>query len=190
MAETMVVRMDLGPCAVCGRPAFTVYGGGTVVLADQAPLCGNCVRRIRFLYPVSQRMQRDMWITDDALVKLNTEEVREVMKTAPDRLENLRDANDGCDAVFRVDQVQTEKTGLFRIPVLRLKGYPLYGRFNMGEDAVLIHEGTAYPVHLDDVAGGSLLSRAGEAGYECTLKIPAKGIPASPGDTVVKTGRQ
>ena len=185
MVDTQSVRIDLGPCIVCGRPAFTVYSGGAIVLKDQVPLCGSCVRRIRFLYPVSQYMQRGMWVTEDPLKDLDTEAVLQAVRDAPERLEDLREEY-GCDAVFRIEDVRKESGGLFKAPLLRLRGYPLFGRFNMGEDVSLVHEGTVYPVHLDDVSGGALLTRTGEAGYECVLKCSAKGIQASPGDLVTK----
>lgn len=182
-----VFRQDMGPCTVCRRLAYTDYGGGAVKLKDGAPLCGDCVRRIRFLYPKPRpQMKKGMWLRNDPLSDLTAEEVRAAAAGAPEKLEDLREQYSFRGAVFRVDSLSVEKQGLFKAPKNTFSGSVLYGRFNLGERVELLDGDAVTDLVLEDVVNPNGDGSPGEAGYETQLSVEGKGLQARPGCLIVK----
>jgi hypothetical protein len=180
-------RQDTGPCALCGRIAYNVYGGGAMKLKDGSNLCGSCVRRVRFLYPVQKpQLKKGMIVRDDPLSGLTAEEVRAAAEQAGEKLEALRERYSFHNAVFRVDAFSAEKQGLFKAPKNAFSGYVLYGRFNLGERVRLIHGNAATEITLEDIGDLYPPGRPGEAGYASVLYAVQKGLDAQPGDLIVK----
>ena len=101
-----VRRMDMGPCALCSRPARSVYGGGAVRLADGGCLCGDCVRRLRFLYPLSPSC--------DPLTRLDAGDARSAMNGALDRLEEGEGVLDECRQLALYDDELKKALALLR----------------------------------------------------------------------------
>ena len=178
--------MDWGPCAICGRLACAASGGGAVRMKNGEPLCGACVRRIRFLYPMTRERKKGMVSPVDPLTELTTEEVRTVIAQAADRLEDLREQYAPHHAVFRIDSWSEEKQGVFKPPKNHFYGYVLYGRFNNGEQVRLLCGSGAEELTLCEVQGDFFGGGDGEAGYPCALCAEGKGIGARPGDLIVK----
>ena len=180
-------RQDMGLCAICERIAHNVYGGGAMKLKDGSNLCGSCVRRVRFLYPVQKpQLKKGMIIRCDPLSELTAGEVRAAMEQAGEKLEALREQYAFHNAVFRVDSFSVEKQGLFKAPKNAFSGYVLYGRFNLGETVKLIHGNDVTEIKLEDIGDLYPPGRPGEAGYASLLYAVQKGIIAQPGDLIVK----
>ena len=170
-----VRRMDMGPCALCSRPARSVYGGGAVRLADGGCLCGDCVRRLRFLYPLSPSC--------DPLTRLDAGDARSAMNGALDRLEDLRHRYGDRGAVFRIDAVTRERRSPFRQTLWHLHGIGLYGR--MEGVATLARTGARIRILSARVDPG-LYGQGGEPGVPMTLDAAEKDLDAVPGDLLVK----
>jgi len=180
-------RQDMGSCAICGRIAYNVYGGGAMKLKDGSNLCGCCVRRVRFLYPVQKpQFKKGMFVRDDPLSSLTASEVRAAMEQAWEKLEALREQYAFHNAVFRVDSFSAEKQGLFKAPKNSFSGYVLYGKFNLSETVKLMHGNEVTEITLDDIDDLYPPGRPGEAGYASVLYAVQKGLHALPGDLIVK----
>ena len=180
-------RQDMGLCAICGRIAHNVYGGGAMKLKDGSNLCGSCVRRVRFLYPVQKpQLKKGMFVRCDPLSDMTADEVLAAMEQAGEKLEALREQYAFHNAVFRVDSFSVEKAGLFKAPKNVFSGYVLYGRFNLGETVKLIHGNDVTEIKLEDIGDLYPPGRPGEAGYASLLYAVQKGLIAQPGDLIVK----
>lgn len=180
-------RQGMGLCAICGRIAYAVYDGGAIKLKDGSNLCGSCVRRVRFLYPVQKpQFKNGIIIPCDPLSDLTADEVRAALEHAGEKLEALREQYAFHNAVFRVDSFSSEKQGLFKAPRNAFSGYVLYGRFNLGETVRLIHGKEVTEITLADIEGLYPPGRPGEAGYASVLYAVQKGLNVLPGDLIVK----
>lgn len=180
-------RQDMGLCAVCGRIAYNVYGGGAIKLKDGSIVCGSCVRRVRFLYPVPKpQLKRGMIVRDDPLSGLMADELCAAMEQAGGKLESLREQYAFHNAVFRVDSSSAEKQGLFKAPRNAFSGYVLYGRFNLGETVRLIHGNEATEITIEDISDLYATGHPGEAGYVSVLYTAQRGLYAQQGDLIVK----
>ena len=185
--NTMVKRYDRGPCVLCGRLAYSVYGGGAASLKD-APVCGACVRKLRTFYPMEmERMKDGQPKGTDPLESLTVDEARQVLEEFPERIEELRAQYAPYHAVFQIRAFHTEKQGLLKPPMNYFDGACVLGRFNWGETVKLLHGGSTITLTLEEIGDPfPLLGKAGQAGYQATLKAAGKGISAESGDLIVK----
>ena len=184
-------RLDMGPCCVCGRPAFAIYGGGAVRLSDGSPVCGDCVRRLRFMYPVSQRAEKKQLKRIDSLAMLDSEGFKAALEASAEKLEDLRESFGGRLCVMRVDSFAAEKQGLFMAPRNAFTGCVLYGKLNIGDRVWLCAAGGApsgaiAELTICDISAPLLGGSMGEAGYPVTIYAEGRGISAQPGDLIVK----
>lgn len=181
-------RWDMGPCCVCGRLAVNVYGGGAVRLKNGSPICGNCVRKLRPLYPlVSERMKTGEAKHHDPLGALLPEEAKTAAAQAIDGLEALRARYAPYHAVFRIDAFRVEKQGLFKPPRSCFTGFGLYGRFDPGDRVKLLHDGAVTEMTIEELQSPfPLQGEVGEAGYQLILTALQKNIEARSGDLIVK----
>ena len=180
----------MGQCVICGRAAYANYNGNGILLKDKKPLCGSCVRQLRFLYPVKQEYtSKGDSVRMDELAKLSSGEVADVIKGRWEKLENLREQYSPWNAVFRTDSFQTEKQGIFgffKPNKNTVRGYVMFGKFNPGDEIVLLHGQRAAKARIDDIALNTLGGYSGEAGYETELYILQKGMELQPGDLIAK----
>lgn len=179
-------RMDLGPCVICGRSAYSVYEGNAIRLKDNSPLCDHCVRRLRFLYPVSQEFSHGEVRRIDPLADLTAEEVIHVIGEAGEKLEDLREQYAPWNAVFRIDSCSTEKQGLFKSPKIFVTGYVLFGKFNLGDSVTLLQDGREIEITIQELDSNVAGGEPGAAGYENTLHVAQKGLVFRSGSLLVK----
>ena len=188
-AKRIINRLDLGGCAVCGRPAYAIYGGGAVLLKDGSPVCGDCCRRVRFLYPVSYEKRGGNIARTDGMVELDLQELLAVMEAAPEKLEDMREAYGYHRAVMCVDSFGLEKRGLFKAPRCAFTGRVLYGKFNIGDKVHLTEGPCAAPgpeIEISGLSAPFLGGSAGEAGYSVTVYAEGTGTSAKKGALLVK----
>ncbi len=173
---------DKDVCVVCGRAAHSACDHSTVRLKDGAYLCGNCIRRIRFLYPMSSEWDN----REDPLGKLTSGEAIAAAVQASEKLEDRRRQYSSHSAVFRIDSFSTESQGLFRAPQNVFAGCVLYGTFRVGERVKLLHGDAAVELILDDIKDACIGGLPGEAGTFSSLYASRKGLTVRSGDLIVK----
>ena len=182
-------RLDMGRCALCGRLAYGVYDGGALVLKDKKPLCGNCVRRFRFLFPVSlEYAGTGEARRKDGLAELRAEDILRLSEQVNEKLEDLRAQYAPWNAVFRIDTFRTEKQGLLKPARTAATGYVVLGKFNPGDRVTLLQGERRTELRIDEIAMNLAGGQAGEAGYVAAMYLSQKGLTLRAGDLLCKAG--
>ena len=191
--KTKIEYLDKGTCEVCGRKALVVRKLGAKDLKDGSVICGDCARKIRFMYPVMYKMNKQNKLeAKDPIKELNLDEAKEAIGNAMQKLEDMRESNGFDNAVFRVDEVNIKKGGLFSKPIATITGYVIYGRFDKAEYCKIIHDGVEQETRIAELGDDYRFSTPvttiypGEAGYPCLITIVQKGLNIKPGDLIVK----
>ena len=101
--------IECGFCALCKRALLSPEGICT--LSDGNQICSKCIRRLRVMLPLNVSADSNGIITlkDDPMMKLNLAEAKQKMQNVTAYTEKLRANYQNANAVFAVDQVQTEK---------------------------------------------------------------------------------
>ena len=184
--------IECGFCALCKRALLSPEGICT--LSDGNQVCSKCIRRLRVMLPliVSWDSNGNM-LRNDTLQKLNLAEAKQKMQNVTAYTEKLRANYQNANAVFAVDQVQSEKGGFMKPPIYYATGRVIYGYFDPADQVQLKHGGNAFDLLLENVLKiGSIGARFGNnivqgiGGTQCVLQFSGKGIECAPGDLIVR----
>lgn len=184
--------IEHGFCALCKRALLSPEGFCT--LSDGNQICSKCIRRLRVMLPliVSWDSNGNM-LRNDTLQKLNLAEAKQKMQNVTAYTEKLRANYQNANAVFAVDQVQSEKGGFMKPPIYYATGRVIYGYFDPADQVQLKHGGNVFDLELKNVLKiGSVGARFGNntvqgiGGTQCVLQFSGKGIECAPGDLIVR----
>ena len=183
--------IEIGFCALCGRALLQPEGICT--LSDGNQVCSKCIRRLRVMLPLTVLSDGGNTLKDDPMMKLNLAEAKQKMQNVTAYTEKLRANYQNANAVFAVDQVQTEKGGFLKPPIYYATGRVIYGYFDPADQVQLKHGGNAFDLELKNVLKiGSIGARFGNnivqgiGGTQCVLQFSGKGIECAPGDLIVR----
>jgi hypothetical protein len=183
--------IECGFCALCKRALLSPEGICT--LSDGNQVCSKCIRRLRVMLPLTVLSDSDNTLKDDPMMKLNLAEAKQKMQNVTAYTEKLRANYQNANAVFAVDQVQTEKGGFSKPPIYYATGRVIYGYFDQADQVQLKHGGNAFDLLLENVLRiGSIGARFGNnivqgiGGTQCVLQFSGKGIECAPGDLIVR----
>ena len=125
--------------------------------------------------------------------KLNIAEAEQKMQNVIAYTEKLRANYQNANAVFTVEQVQSEKGGFLKPPIYYATGSVIYGYFDPSDQVQLKHGGNAFDLELENVLkigsiGVSIGNNTvqGIGGTQCVLQFSGKGIECAPGDLIVR----
>ena len=190
MAKKTIER---GLCALCGRALLSPEGICT--LSDGNQICSKCIRKLRVMLPLNVSADSNGIVTlkDDPMMKLNLAEAKQKMQNVTAYTEKLRANYQNANAVFAVDQVQTEKGGFLKPSIYYATGRVIYGYFDPADQVQLKHGGNAFDLLLENVLKiGSIGACFGNntvqgiGGTQCVLQFSGKGIECAPGDLIVR----
>ena len=185
--------IESGFCALCKRALLSPEGICT--LSDGSQVCSKCIRRLRVMLPliVSVDSNGIIKLRNDTMQKLNLAEAKQKMQNVTAYTEKLRANYQNANAVFAVDQVQTEKGGFLKSPIYYATGRVIYGYFDPSDQVQLKHGGNAFDLLLENVLKiGSIGARFGNntvqgiGGTQCVLQFSVKDIECAPGDLIVR----
>ncbi|MEE3404146.1 MAG: hypothetical protein VZR73_08700 [Acutalibacteraceae bacterium] len=183
--------IEHGFCALCKRALLSPEGLCT--LSDGNQICSKCIRRLRVMLPLTVLSDDGNTLKDDPMMKLNLAEAKQKMQNVTAYTEKLRANYQNANAVFAVDQVQTEKGGFLKPPIYYATGRVIYGYFDPADQVQLKHGGNAFDLLLENVLKiGSIGARFGNnivqgiGGTQCVLQFSGKGIECAPGDLIVR----
>lgn len=184
--------IEIGFCALCGRALLQPEGICT--LSDGNQICSKCIRRLRVMLPltVSSDSSGEM-LRNDTMQKLSLAEAEQKMQNVTAYTEKLRANYQNANAVFAVEQVQSEKGGFLKPPIYYATGSVIYGYFDPSDQVQLKHGGNAFDLELENVLKiGSIGARFGSntvqgiGGTQCVLQFSGKDIECAPGDLIVR----
>ena len=185
--------IECGFCALCKRALLSPEGICT--LSDGNQVCSKCIRRLRVMLPliVSVDSNGIIKLRNDTMQKLNIAEAEQKMQNVIAYTEKLRANYQNANAVFAVDQVQSEKGGFMKPPIYYATGRVIYGYFDPSDQVQLKHGGNAFDLELENVLKiGSVGVHLGNntvqgiGGTQCVLQFSGKGIECAPGDLIVR----
>ena len=185
--------IESGFCALCKRALLSPEGICT--LSDGNQVCSKCIRRLRVMLPliVSVDSNGIIKLRNDTMQKLNIAEAKQKMQNVIAYTEKLRANYQNANAVFAVEQVQSEKGGFLKPPIYYATGRVIYGYFDPSDQVQLKHGGNAFDLELENVLKiGSIGARFGNnivqgiGGTQCVLQFSGKGIECAPGDLIVR----
>jgi hypothetical protein len=185
--------IECGFCALCKRALLSPEGFCT--LSDGNQICSKCIRKLRVMLPLNVSADSNGIITlkDDPIMKLNLAEAEQKIQNVTAYTEKLRANYQNANAVFAVDQVQTEKGGFLKPPIYYATGRVIYGYFDPADQVQLKHGGNAFDLLLENVLKiGSIGACFGNntvqgiGGTQCVLQFSGKGIECAPGDLIVR----
>ncbi|MBR7069490.1 MAG: hypothetical protein IKI30_03460 [Oxalobacter sp.] len=189
MRRNQIKRLDIGFCSLCGRAAF--WSENAKKLQDDAIICGECVRKLRVMYPFPLDPKD---IKHDPLKNLTTGQARDAMGKVTEFIEDFRERYGYRNAVFIVNKIEKEGGGLFKSPLYCLYGRVLYGGFSINEDVTVKHGQSLYQCRLKDVYldvpltdGYALREKDhAEGGYPAILQIQERNLDIQVRDLIVK----
>ena len=185
--------IECGFCALCKRALLSPEGICT--LSDGNQVCSKCIRRLRVMLPliVSVDSNGIIKLRNDTMQKLNIAEAEQKMQNVIAYTEKLRANYQNANAVFTVEQVQSEKGGFLKPPIYYATGSVIYGYFDPSDQVQLKHGGNAFDLELKNVLKiGSISASFGNntvqgiGGTQCVLQFSGKGIECAPGDLIVR----
>ena len=189
-------RQDIGPCPVCGRAMskFTTH----IELEIAIKVCRDCENKLRTIYPLSYGKKTKKSTKDrrlDPLEKLTLEEFKEALKTAGEKLEDLREKY-GYNALYKVEDISMEPGIWFGPAVIKAEGRTVYGFFDVKDKVDIIRRGvtvaSAAILDIKRVTAGEKdavdWENRAEGGYPCKyISFCQKDLIIAPGDYIVKS---
>ncbi len=182
--------MEKGFCSFCGRALIPLEGYAE--LKDGGKACSHCVRKLRVMYPLKPFWDNNgMKRAEDPIEKLGSDEFAKCLEDVIEGTEGLRLRYGRHNAVFRVEEVKTEKKELLKPPTYYASGMVIYGCFDPEDRVSLVRKEGKTEFSLSDVRESSpfmldTVTVEGKGGEPCILVFSGKAIACGPGDLIVR----